>query len=283
VNDTAPAPGVASAPDARNLLLRVVSSAALAPVAVATAYFGGWVFIAFWTIAALAIWWEWVHLVYPSDHRGPFITGACALALAAALAGADHSQIALFITALGAIAVTVLSSRDPAWIAGGVVYAGALLLASVYLREETPAGFVAIVFLFAVVWSADVAGYFAGRAFGGPKLAPSISPKKTWSGAIGGLFASIAAALAMAQVIGSNEFLRAALLGGMLSVAAQAGDLFESRIKRRFDVKDSGGLIPGHGGVMDRLDGYLAAAVVFAMIDVTRDMAGVGAARFIVW
>jgi phosphatidate cytidylyltransferase len=177
----------------------------------------------------------------------------------------------------------VLGSRDPAWIAGGVVYAGALLLASVYLREETPAGFVAIVFLFAVVWSADVAGYFAGRAFGGPKLAPSISPKKTWSGAIGGLFASIAAALAMAQVIGSNEFLRAALLGGMLSVAAQAGDLFESRIKRRFDVKDSGGLIPGHGGVMDRLDGYLAAAVVFAMIDVTRDMAGVGAARFIVW
>jgi phosphatidate cytidylyltransferase len=87
----------------------------------------------------------------------------------------------------------------------------------------------------------------------------------------------------MAQVIGSNEFLRAALLGGVLSVAAQAGDLFESRIKRRFDVKDSGGLIPGHGGVMDRLDGYLAAAVVFAMIDVTRDMAGVGAARFIVW
>lgn len=283
MNDTAPASDVAAAPDTRNLVLRIASSAALAPLAIGTAYVGGWVFVAFWAAAALAIWWEWVHLVYPSDHRGPFITGACALVLAAALATSGHSQMALFITALGAIAVTVLSSRDSAWIAGGVIYAGALLLASIHLREDTAAGFIAIVFLFAVVWSADIAGYFAGRAFGGPKLAPSISPKKTWSGAIGGLAASIAAALAMAYLIGSNEFFRAAMLGGILSAVAQAGDLFESRVKRVFDVKDSGGLIPGHGGVMDRLDGYLAASVMLALIDVGRGVASAGPAHFIVW
>jgi phosphatidate cytidylyltransferase len=278
-----PAPDAASSPDSRNLALRIASSAALAPIAIGTAYFGGWVFIAFWAISAFAVWWEWVHLVYPSDHRGPFITGACALVLAAALASTDHAQMALFITALGAIAVTVLSGRNPAWVAGGVVYAGALLLASVYLRTETAAGFLAIVFLFAVVWSADVAGYFAGRALGGPKLAPSISPKKTWSGAIGGLLASIAAALATAYAIGSNEFIRAALLGGVLSAVAQAGDLFESKVKRIFDAKDSSGLIPGHGGVMDRLDGYLAAAAALALIDIARSQISDAPARFIAW
>lgn len=256
---------------------------ALAPLAIAAAYFGGWIFVSFWTIAALAVWWEWVHLVYPSDHRGPFITGACALVLAAALLGTDHSQMALFITALGAIAVTVLSARYPAWIAAGVCYAGALLLASIYLREQATAGFVAIIFLFAVVWSADIAGYFAGRAIGGPKLAPSISPKKTWSGALGGLGASIAAALLIAYFIGSKEFFLAALLGGVLSAVAQAGDLFESRVKRIFDVKDSGGLIPGHGGVMDRLDGYLTAAAALALFDLARMLISEAPPRFIVW
>jgi phosphatidate cytidylyltransferase len=272
-----------TAPDTRNLALRIASSLALAPLAIGAAWFGGWIFVGFWTIATVAVWWEWVHLIYPSDHRGPFITGACALILAAALIGNEHSQLAIFIVALGAIAVTVLSNRHPAWIAGGVVYSGALLLASIYLREETPGGFLTIIFAFAVVWSSDIAGYFAGRGIGGPKLAPSISPKKTWSGAIGGLLASIAAALAIVYFTGSPEFLRAALLAALVSVVAQAGDLFESRLKRRFDAKDSSTLIPGHGGVMDRIDGYLAAVTVLALIDVGRTLIAAAPARFIVW
>jgi phosphatidate cytidylyltransferase len=269
--------------DARNLALRVVSSLALAPLAIGAAWFGGWTFIGFWLIAAAAVWWEWVHLIHPSDHRGPFITGACALILAAALIGTDHSLMAMFIVALGAIAVTVLSNRYPAWIAGGVVYAGALLLASVHLREETATGFLAIAFLFGVVWSADIAGYFVGRAIGGPKLAPSISPKKTWAGAIGGLLASVGSAIAVAYFAGSSEFMRAALLGGLASVAAQAGDLFESRVKRLFDAKDSSSLIPGHGGVMDRVDGYLTAAATLALIEIGRGLVVDSPARFIIW
>jgi phosphatidate cytidylyltransferase len=266
-----------------NLALRVVSAAALAPLALGAAYLGGWAFIVFWTVAAVAIWWEWVNLVHPSDHRGPFITGACTLVLAAALAGTDHLQVALFIVALGAIGVTVLASRRPAWVAGGVLYAGALLLSSAMLRFETAAGFLAIAFLFAAVWAADIAGYFVGRTIGGPKLAPAISPNKTWSGAIGALVASVAAALATAAAIGSTEFLRAALLGALVSVVAQAGDLFESRLKRLFNAKDSGGLIPGHGGVMDRLDGYLAAALVLALIAAARTLFTDAPAHFIVW
>jgi len=267
----------------RNLGLRVASSALLAPLAVGVAYIGGWAFVVFWTIAAVAIWWEWVNLIQPSDHRGPFITGACALTLSAALVGLNHFQISLLIIALGAIGVTVLANRYPAWIAGGVLYAGALLLSSMALRFEAEAGFVAIGFLFATVWAADIAGYFVGRAIGGPKLAPSISPKKTWSGAIGAVLASVAAALSIAYIIGSAEFVRAAILGALVSVVAQAGDLFESRLKRLFDAKDSSQLIPGHGGVMDRLDGYLTAALALALVDAGRDLISGTPARFIVW
>jgi phosphatidate cytidylyltransferase len=268
---------------ARNLLLRVVSAAALAPMAVAAAYAGGWIFVAFWGVAAVAVWWEWVNLIQVADYRGPFITGACALVLAAILLALEHLQVALFIVALGAIGVVVLSSRHLAWAAGGVVYAGTLLLASASLRLQNEKGFLAILFLFATVWAADIAGYCAGKAIGGPKLAPSISPNKTWSGSIGALGASVAAAVCVAYAIGSADHVRAAVLGAAASVAAQAGDLFESRLKRRFSAKDSSGLIPGHGGVMDRVDGYIAAALVLALLDWVRDLVSDAPARFIVW
>lgn len=264
-------------------MLRIVSALALAPLAIAAAYFGGLMFAAFWTVAALAVWWEWVHLIHPRNHLAPFVTGACALALAAALTVSDHQQIALFITVLAAIAVTVLANKRAGWVAGGVVYSAALLLGSLLVRNEIDAGFMAMVFLFAVVWSADIAGYFVGRAVGGAKLAPSISPKKTWSGAIGGLVASVVAALAVAYAFGSQEYVRAALLGGLMSIVAQAGDLFESKVKRLFDAKDSSSLIPGHGGVMDRIDGFIAAVAALALLDAGHGLVTEAPARFIVW
>jgi phosphatidate cytidylyltransferase len=165
--------------------------------------------------------------------------------------------------ALVAGARSLAGAARAGWIALGAVYAGAMLAAPLVIRADPAFGFVAMIVLFAVVWATDVAAYFAGRLVGGPKLWPAVSPKKTWSGAIAG---AAAAALSFG-----------------LSVAAQLGDLFESALKRRFDVKDASHTIPGHGGLMDRLDGFLTAAVAAAIAGVIRGGVDGAAAGFILW
>jgi len=159
------------------------------------------------------------------------------------------------------------------WIAAGVAYAGAMLLAPLYLRFDPNYGLQAVLLLFAIVWTTDVLGYFAGRAIGGPKLWPGVSPKKTWSGAIAGAIGAMLAAIAMVHVLEAFELGRFhpgqwAAIGLVLSVVAQGGDLLESWLKRRFGAKDASQLIPGHGGVMDRLDGFWAAALVGCVIGI---------------
>jgi phosphatidate cytidylyltransferase len=267
----------------RDLALRIVSAAILAPLAIAAAYIGGWPFVAFWGMAALAIWWEWVRLVQPDTHRGVFVAGACAVIIEALLAGTGRLGTAMLIALLGALAAGAAATRNHVWIAGGVLYASALLIALVFIRVDAEFGFMAIIFLFAVVWATDIFGYVVGRSMGGPKLAPSISPKKTWSGAIGGLLGAAGAALAIAIAFREASLLAALTLGLMLSVVAQAGDLFESQLKRRFAAKDASGLIPGHGGVMDRLDGFLAAAVAMTLFGMARASVGAPARGFILW
>jgi phosphatidate cytidylyltransferase len=266
-----------------DLGLRIISAAILAPLAIVAAYIGGWPFVAFWGAAALAIWWEWIRLVQPDAHRGAFIAGACALIIEASLAGTGRLVVAILIALLGALAAGAMATRNSLWTAGGVLYASSLLLALVFIRNSAEVGFIAIIFLFAVVWATDIFGYFVGRTMGGPKLAPSISPKKTWSGAIGGLLGAAAATLAIAMAIREVPLLTALTLGLTLSVVAQAGDLFESQLKRRFVAKDASGLIPGHGGVMDRLDGFLAAAVAMALFGMARVSAGAPMRGFVVW
>lgn len=167
--------------------------------------------------------------------------------------------------------------------ASGVVYAGALLFAVIALRSDVTLGLAAIVFLFAVVWATDIGGYFVGRAFGGPKLMPSVSPNKTWSGAIGGTIAAILCGGAVYYFMVGSRIGVAAVLALLLSIAAQAGDLFESFLKRRFDAKDASKLIPGHGGVMDRLDGFITAAVVAVLIGVCRGGLDAPARGFMIW
>src|SRR5262249_5983935 len=151
------------------------------------------------------------------------------------------------------------------------------------LRSDAQYGFLAMIFLFAVVWGTDILAYFVGRAVGGPKLAPWISPKKTWSGAIGGVAAAIAAAIAVAFAGGLSNMAAVALLAAALSIVSQAGDLFESALKRRFDVKDSSQLIPGHGGLMDRLDGFLTAAVAATLIGLAHGGLASAARGLLVW
>jgi phosphatidate cytidylyltransferase len=248
-----------------NLLLRVISAAVLAPLAVGAAWLGGWPFALFWTIAAGAVWWEWVHLVDSAVRRGMLVAGLSAVILEGGFAAIGHPEMAVLLALLGALAVAVVAVRNVLWTCTGFVYASLMLIVPVFIREEVAQGFAVMLFLFAVVWATDILGYFAGRAIGGPKLAVAISPKKTWAGAVGGSIGAILAGAAV-SVYASGAPLRGAALAFLLSIAAQAGDLFESAVKRHFHAKDASTLIPGHGGVMDRLDGFIAAALALVLI-----------------
>jgi len=265
VSDTAPRVA------ASNLVLRIASAVVLAPVAVAAAYFGGWLFALFWGLAAVAILWEWTTLVAGAGHRGMFVSAAAALAIATFVAWLHRPIAALLLVGLGAFAAAIFAPRlRRGWVIAGVGYAGMMLLAPVLLRDDEEYGLFAIVLLFAVVWSTDIFAYFAGRTFGGPKLCPAISPKKTWSGAIAGTLGAVLIAFGVARYFGSPDWIAIGLLALVLSMVSQVGDLLESSVKRHFGAKDASHLIPGHGGVMDRLDSFWAAAVVACLIGLAR-------------
>jgi phosphatidate cytidylyltransferase len=258
-------------PGASELALRVGSALVLVPLAIGTAYIGGWPFAVFWGIAAIGVLWEWTALVAGNDHHSPLAVAAVALALAIALVAFDHQLAGLLALALGLLIAAALAPPERrAWVAAGVPYAGAIGISPIVLRSDAQSGFPAIILLFAVVWATDIVAYFVGRAIGGPKLLPKVSPKKTWSGAVGGTVAAIMLAIAIAAAAALPSLLAIAMLAVVLSVVAQIGDLFESFLKRKFGAKDSSQLIPGHGGLMDRLDGFVSAALLAALIGVTR-------------
>jgi phosphatidate cytidylyltransferase len=250
-----------------NLMLRIVSSLVLAPLAIAAAYFGGLVFLAFWSVAALAVLWEWQTLVCQDERNPVLATGAVALAGSGLLIRLDRPGIAMALIALGCFGAAALASNiRRLWCAAGVVYAAGLLVAPVLLRHDASFGFAAILFLFVIVWLTDITAYFVGRAVGGPKLMPRVSPNKTWSGAIGGTVASMIGGVVVASGFDISGLAAAAVVAFVLSVVSQVGDLAESAVKRQFNAKDASQLIPGHGGLMDRLDGFVAAAVAGVLI-----------------
>jgi phosphatidate cytidylyltransferase len=253
------------------LALRVGSALVLAPLAIGTAYFGDWPFKLLWALAAIGVFWEWSALVAGTERRPVVMVGAAALALAFVLAGSDRLMGAIVVIALAPLAVAPFAPpQQRGWVAAGVPYAAAIGVAPVLLRADAEEGFLAMVFLFAIVWATDIVAYFVGRLVGGPRLAPRISPKKTWSGALGGLAAAILAAIILAKLAGLAGSFALVLVAAVLSCIAQAGDLFESLLKRQFGAKDSSHLIPGHGGLMDRLDGFVAAGLVAALIGLAR-------------
>lgn len=170
-----------------------------------------------------------------------------------------------------------------AWIVAGIGYAGIMLAAPMLLRSGEDYGFVAIVLLFAIVWTTDIFGYFAGRAFGGPKLLPAVSPKKTWSGAIAGTLGAMIVAVLVASFFGAFNKVAIATMALLLSAVAQLGDLLESWVKRKFGAKDASQLIPGHGGVMDRLDGFWAAALTGCLIGLLRGGLDGAARGLLIW
>jgi phosphatidate cytidylyltransferase len=277
----------------RDLRLRVGSALVLAPAAIGVAYLGGWFFALFWAGAAIIVMYEWTMLVCGEEYRPSVVAGVVAIAIAVGLfvrAATGEWQTIFWVTSLIVLAVGMLvvgalaPSGRGSWAASGVPYAGAMGLAPIYLRSDSEFGFVAIIFLFAVVWTTDIAAYFVGRMVGGPKLSPRVSPNKTWSGAIGGLAGAVLAALVVVYVSGAGPLFTGIIVVALaLSVAGQIGDLFESAVKRRFGAKDSGWLIPGHGGLMDRLDGFVAAAVLACLIGLVRSGGDAAARGLLIW
>jgi phosphatidate cytidylyltransferase len=287
VPDADPVPGpndAVAVPSVNNLALRVASAAVLGPLALVTAYLGGWPFALFWGVAGVAVLWEWTTLVAGPNHRLMLSACGSAIAVAAMVAWLGRPVTAILLVGLGVLAALVFAPRERRlWITAGIGYAGSMLLAPMLLRADAIHGFLAMALLFAVVWTTDVLGYFAGRAFGGPKLMPAVSPKKTWSGAIAGTFGAMIVAVLIAALFGSFNRPAIALIALLLSVVAQLGDLMESWVKRQFGAKDASQLIPGHGGVMDRLDGFWAAALLGCLIGLARGGFDAPARGLLVW
>ncbi|MVA97890.1 phosphatidate cytidylyltransferase [Nitratireductor sp. CAU 1489] len=254
-----------------NFHLRLVSAVILAGVALGLTYFGGAAFRVLAVAVGGGIFIEWCLLSGQTRHRTHFaLMGVVAsVLLLMVLAGLPPSTVLVALAAgIGLALASGLVSGQGLWGAGGIAYAVLPVIAASAIRGDAPAGLVAVLFLFAVVWATDIFAYFVGRLAGGPKLAPAISPGKTWSGAVGGVLFAVVAGLAVATVSGLR-------IGGLLivsivllSAVSQIGDLFESWLKRHFGAKDSSNLIPGHGGVMDRVDGLVAAVIGLYLIGV---------------
>ncbi|MBN7805303.1 phosphatidate cytidylyltransferase [Agrobacterium rosae] len=268
----------------RELKLRIISALVLAAVILTATWYGGMMFRLFAGVLSLLIYYEWTSITKLSDTNPTgYAWGWFAIAVISG--NTIFGEPSLDLPLLSGFTLTaalfpVLRGKNW-WLVGGMIYAGLSGISLAAIRGEEPTGIVAMVFVFAIVWATDILAYFVGRAIGGPKLAPSISPGKTWSGAIGGTVSGVVAGGAVSAIYHGRIGVVVLALALALSVFSQIGDLFESFIKRRFKVKDSSHLIPGHGGFMDRVDGLVFAcftvfliAVVHAAI--TGDVPGSG-------
>jgi phosphatidate cytidylyltransferase len=263
------APAATVEQGSRNLLMRVIVAIVLAPLAVAIAYAGGSLWTVLVTLAATGLYLEWLTIVGSARETRVVAAGVVALVTAGLCIALGRIDASLMVLALGFAGVALLASGQRRWAVAGFGYAAAAEIASVLVRLDRTHGFDALILILLVVWVTDIGGYFAGRGIGGPKLWPRVSPRKTWAGAIGGFAAGLVVAAGFAAA-GLGRIVPMLLLGAILSVASQLGDLFESAVKRRFGVKDSSQIIPGHGGLLDRLDGYVAAVVLAAFFGFLR-------------
>jgi phosphatidate cytidylyltransferase len=249
------------------LLTRTLSAVVLAPLVLLAIWFGGWWFAALVVLAAGLMGWEWARMCNGGQLDWPGCLVIAVLVLATSGFALLHSVAALAFLVSGALLCAVASvyrfkRRDAYFfVLSGTVYIGIGCLSFLWLRNLPGQGRDVVFWILAVVWATDIGAYFAGRGIGGPKLAPRISPNKTWAGLIGGALSAGLVGVVAAGLIGYDALLLA--VGGMvLAVIAQGGDLLESWCKRRFGVKDSSHIIPGHGGILDRVDGLLAVLPV---------------------
>jgi phosphatidate cytidylyltransferase len=251
------------------LRLRVLSSAVLAPVALLVVWLGGlFLLIALLLVTGLLAR-EWVGLVTTPGGVSLVALLAAAGLVAAHFGIVQWALVGLVVSGLG-LALVAPGSISARGLAGlGPLYIGGACIAFLMLRAVPESGVVLIVWLLAVISATDIGAYFAGRSIGGRKLAPAISPGKTWAGLFGGMIAAAAVGTAIATVSAILPPLAASVGAAVLAVVAQLGDLFESWLKRRAGVKDSGDLIPGHGGLLDRVDGIMTTVPVMAIAFLT--------------
>ncbi|MCQ4160154.1 phosphatidate cytidylyltransferase [Roseomonas sp. GC11] len=261
----------------RDLKKRALSAAVLGPGALLCIWLGAFPWTALMTLAIALLSWEWVRLCGLRSRAWPGMAVPASVGLACACSVFSLPVPGLAVLGLGFLATWLAAPRlfrgegppPPAgWLALGVLYIGLAGIALIELRHDNEAGRNNVLFLISVVWASDIGAYMVGRLLGGPKLAPAISPGKTWSGAAGGLLSTMLVGWLVADFLvpGNPPALKVLLVAALLGIATQLGDLLESGAKRRFGVKDSSQLIPGHGGVLDRLDGLLAAAPVAALL-----------------
>ncbi len=243
------------------LLVRTLAGGAMALIATAVLIRGGTYFWGLVVAAALLMAGEWARLTGEESYRPVLAMAAAAVPLALAWPVWEFGDRAMWITLTAA--ASAVAGLGGAWLGGGVLYAVAPALALLLVRDQSD-GTELTLWTLMVVWTTDIGAYFAGRAIGGAKLAPRISPNKTWAGLFGGMTAALAIGFALAWLLRLPIQLGA--LGALLALLAQGGDLFESWLKRRAGVKDSGRLLPGHGGALDRLDGVVPVACVMALL-----------------
>jgi phosphatidate cytidylyltransferase len=277
--------GESGSPKWSDLGVRTGSSLILVPAVLADIWIGGIWFIILTTFLGVLTAFEWSKIAHGGDER-QFAVLALAALFAGFLpgsAGLTTALIALLVLGVASNAmVSAGKSQTSMWQRLGVAYVGLPVLALTMLRDDAVFGARAIIWLMLVVWSADILAYFAGRIIGGPRLAPILSPKKTWAG-LGGAVAGAALASAIfASATLSGKIWPLVVLAAALGVVEQAGDIFESALKRYHGLKDSGDLIPGHGGIIDRIDGLIAAAVVAWLLGLVRDAAS-PAAGLLAW
>jgi phosphatidate cytidylyltransferase len=246
---------------------RLLSGLVMGAVAALFTWWGVTPFSILVVLGALIVSWEWGRLVHGREADLVIAVHVVAAGASAVLAAVGQVGLALLALPIGAILATVLSiGRNSAFSALGVFYAGLPAIALIWLRSDPKLGLLAVVYLVVIVIAADTAAFLAGRLLGGPRLWPSVSPNKTWAGLIGALIAgSVVGALFWFVVPGGSAVWLGAA-GALLALVAQGGDLVESALKRRFGAKDASSLIPGHGGVMDRVDGLVAAASVVLLV-----------------
>ncbi len=253
----------------KELALRIASALVLIPLVVLATVWGSWLFLVLVSVAVALLAVEWGLMTAPR-YPGRMAISVTLGILAALFAGVlDRPVSALTMLVFGAVASALYARAmkgAPADAAYGVLYIGLPAFGLIWLRG-TPDGLEWALFAFIVAWSSDSAAYLIGKLLGGPKLWRRISPKKTWSGFAGGMMAGLLSAVALSDVTGLfSSATMAALIGLLTALATMAGDLWESMLKRRYGVKDSGHLIPGHGGLLDRVDGLMFAVLAVVIV-----------------
>lgn len=256
-----------------DLGVRLFSALVLIPAVLIDVWVGGIWFQLFVALLAILVAYEWTVMAHGSSSSQFAIHAAAALCgvflpMETGLAGTSFAVFVL--AAAGAVLAQFQGRPTSIWTYLGVPYAAVPGAALVILRADEYMGLLAILWLLSIVWAADTCAYFVGRLIGGPKLAPVISPKKTWSGLAGAVAGSVLATIAFLNLAELGNLAVLSVLAAVAALVEQAGDLFKSALKRHFGVKDSGRLIPGHGGVIDRVDGLIAVSAFAAGVGIVR-------------